>query len=246
VTSPSGPPRPSWRFRLVARLAIVAVRLVRWRIHVEGLEHVPRSGGAVVTWNHHGHVDFVMAMWDVYRRLGRTCRFLAIRELWSSPAFGWIPRFVDAIPVERSSGAARARSLAAGVEALRDGHLVFIAPEAGISTSFELRPFRPGAARMAQAAGVPLIPSVSWGSHRLTTTGHRFSPRRAYAIPICVRYGHPVLVGPEDDVVAVTEHLRTITAQMLHDVQQAYPDGAPAGAWWVPSRLGGGAPPPSP
>jgi uncharacterized phage protein gp47/JayE len=28
---------------------------------------------------------------------------------------------------------------------------------------------------------------------------------------------------------------------LLDEVQRAYPDGTPAGAWWVPARLGGGA-----
>ena len=29
---------------------------------------------------------------------------------------------------------------------------------------------------------------------------------------------------------------------MLDEVVAAYPDGTPAGEWWVPRRLGGGAP----
>jgi 1-acyl-sn-glycerol-3-phosphate acyltransferase len=242
VTPPPPAPRPGWGFRVVAAIAIVVVRALRWRIEVDGLEHVPRRGGAVITWNHHGHADVVPAMWGVYRRLGRSCRFLALRELWSSPVLGWVPRLVAAIPVDRSSAGGRADSYRSAVAELRRGHLVFVAPEAGISTSFELRAFRPGAARMAQAAGVPLVPSVSWGSHRASTTGHRLSLRRAYGLPVLVRYGAPIPVGPDDDVREVTRRLRSITAGMLDDLQRRYPDGTPSGAWWVPSRLGGGAP----
>jgi 1-acyl-sn-glycerol-3-phosphate acyltransferase len=235
-------PRPTLRFRIVAWIVILAVRAARWRVRVEGLEHVPARGGAVITWNHHGHVDYLLTMLDVYRRLGRPGRYLAKRELWRSPLFGWVPRFADAVPVDRADDGDRDRALNDAVEALRAGDLVLVAPEGGISISFELQPFRTGAARMAQRAGVPLVPSVGWGSHRLVTTGWRFSPRRAWRIPVTVRYGPPIEVGPDDDPAEVTARLHEVMERMLDEVQRDYPDGTPTGAWWVPARLGGGAP----
>jgi 1-acyl-sn-glycerol-3-phosphate acyltransferase len=235
-------PRPSLRFRVVAWIVILAVRAVRWRVSVEGLRHVPDRGGAVIVWNHHSHVDFLLAMLDVYRRLGRSGRYLAKRELWRSPVFGWVPRFADAVPVDRADGRDRDRALTEAVEALRSGDLVLVAPEGGISISFELQPFRTGAVRMAQRAGVPVIPCVGWGSHRLVTTGRRFSPYRAWRIPVTVRYGSPIEFGPDEDAVACTARLHEEMERMLDEVQRDYPDGTPAGAWWVPARLGGGAP----
>lgn len=239
-------PRPTLRFRVIAWLVIAFVRVARWRVRTRGLEHVPPTGGAVIAWNHHGHVDFVMTAWDIYRQLGRPVRFLAMRELWESKRFGWVARFADAIPVSRTSGHDRDRALADAVAALREGHLVVVAPEGGISTSFELGPFRTGAARMAQLADVPLLPSVSWGSHRLTTTGHPFGPWQARGIPIEVAFGPPVPIASGADPADVTADLHQRMTDMLHDVQERYPDGAPPGAWWVPARLAGGAPAPDP
>lgn len=239
-------PRPTLRFRVVAWIVIALVRGARWRLRTEGLEHVPRAGGAVIAWNHHSHVDFVMTVYDIYRQLGRPVRFLAMRELWDSKVFGWVPRFADAIPVSRAVRGDRDRALADAVAALEAGHLVMVAPEGGISTTFELGTFRTGAARMAQLADVPLVPSVSWGSHRLTTTGRPFSPRRAIGIPVEVAFGPPVAVEPGADPAALTETLHARMTRMLHEVQQRYPDGAPQGAWWVPARLSGGAPAPNP
>ena len=231
---------------MIAWIVIALVRLARWRPRTTGLDHVPRDGGAVITWNHHGHVDFVITVWEIYRSLGRPVRYLAMRELWSSRLFGWVPRFADAIPVSRTSDGDRDRALADAVAALQDGHLVMVAPEGGISDSLELRSFRTGAARMAALAGVPLVPSVSWGSHRLTTTGHPFSPREAWGIPVEIAFGEPLHPTADDDPTEVTIALRDRMRAMLHAVQERYPDGAPAGAWWVPARLGGGAPPPDP
>lgn len=239
-------PRPTLRFRVVAWLVIAVVRLLRWRLHTTGLEHVPRDGGAVIAWNHHGHLDFVLTVWELYRTLGRPVRYVAMRELWSHRWLGWVPRFADAIPVTRASDGDRDRALADAVRALQEGHLVMVAPEGGISRSFELGAFRTGAARMAQLAGVPLVPSVSWGSHRLSTTGHAVSVRDAIGMPVEIAFGPTQSPTPDDDPAEVTGRLRATMASMLEDVWQRYPDGTPAGAWWVPARLGGGAPPADP
>ena len=99
---------------------------------------------------------------------------------------------------------------------------------------------------MAALAGVPLVPSASWGSHRLTTIGHPFSLREAWGIPVEITFGEPLHPTPTDDPAEVTAVLRERTAELLDAVRARYPDGAPAGAWWVPARLGGGAPPPDP
>jgi hypothetical protein len=47
---------------------------------------------------------------------------------------------------------------------------------------------------------------------------------------------------PDDDPVEVTDRLARRMSTLLHEVQEGYPDGNPARAWWVPARLGGGAP----
>ena len=232
-------------YRLLATLAVLFVRSLRWKLTVVGLDNVPRTGGAVLTWNHTSHVDFILAAWGP-RRVKRLPRFLAKRELWSSGLSRRVVTAVGAVPVDRTSGEGRARSFEAAVEALRDGAIVAVAPEGTISSSFEPLPFRTGAVRMAQAAGVPIIPCATWGGHRLVTYDHSFSPRRAWRIPVTVRYGEPIHVGAEEDIDAATDRLRRATVALVHELQEHYPDGNPAGAWWVPARLGGGAPSPEP
>lgn len=213
------PPRPTWRFRFLASIVIAFVALFRWRIRSEGVEHVPREGGAVLTWNHHSHVDFVVTGYVVYRRLGRPVRLLALRELWESRWLGWAPRLAGAVPVDRGSSSGGAGALQAAVAALRVGHLVMVAPEGRISPSAELEPFRTGAARMAQLAGVPIVPTASWGSHRFSTTGRRPTLRRSFRLPVEVRFGRPIDVGPDDDVHEVTEELRRRTADLLAEAR---------------------------
>ena len=231
---------PHWR--VVQRIAEFVVRvLFRWRVTVQGLEHVPTDRGAVLVYNHHGYFDFVMVGWAIVKQLGRPARFLAKSEIWRNPVTRWIVNGVRAVPVERGSSTGRHGALDAAIDALRRGDLVVVAPEQTISRSFDLLPMKSGAVRMAQAAGVPIIPVAGWGSHRFHTKGH--GPHWAGRIPVVVRYGEPMPVGPDEDVHAATERVAATLQAMVDEVQRTYPDGTPPGAWWVPARLGGGAPP---
>lgn len=231
----------SVRWRLIAAICIVLVRVARWRIDVQGLEHVPSDRGAVLGFNHHSYNDFVMLAWAPVRILKRPIRFLAKREIWEKRRTRWVVRWADAVPVDRGSTSARSGAFNAAADALRAGDLVAVAPEQTISESFELLPFRTGAVRMAQLADVPIVPVVGWGSHRFATKGRPM--RLVFKLPVTVRFGEPMWFAADEDPVEATERLRARMTEMLHDVQASYPDGAPAGAPWVPARLGGSAPP---
>lgn len=237
--------RASLRFRVVARIAWFVLHvLLRLRRRTTGLEHVPERGGVVVTWNHHSHLDFVVTAWEIVYGVGRPVRILAMRELWSHPWLFWMPRLAQCVPVDRATDVGRDAALADAVAALRDGHVVLVAPEGRITPSLELERFRIGPVRMAQLAGVPVVPSASWGTQRISTTGYR-APRLRDArhVPVEVAYGPPLQPAPDDDPVALAATLRDATAELLAEVRARYPDGAPAGARWVPAALGGGAPP---
>ena len=214
--------RPPFGYRFVATLVVAATRLLRWRIDARGLDHLP-SDGVVVTWNHTSHVDFAVTAVPIHLQRGRMVRFLALRSLWARPVLGWLFRRVRCIPVERGSDDGRAAAFATAVGALRAGDLVMVAPEGTISTSGDLLPFRTGAVRMAQAAGVPVVPSASWGSHRFSTTGRPASLRRAWRLPVTVRFGEPLDVGPDDDPVAATAVLRARTRALLDEARAAAP-----------------------
>ena len=234
-------PTATATYRIAARTVIMLVRLVGWRLDIRGTEHIPRRGGAIVAFNHHSFADFFMCGWAVWHDVRRPIRFLGKAELFRMPVVGWVLRSMRQVPVERGSRVGRQRALQAAVQALRDGEIIAVAPEQTISESFELLPFRTGAARMAQEAGVPIVPSVGWGSQRFYTKGGK--PHSPFGLHILVRYGPPITVGPDDDLVEVTQRLRDVMAQMLDAAQREYPvRPRPGNDWWVPRRLGGSAP----
>lgn len=230
-------------WRAIEATAVLIVRgLMGWRVDVRGLEHVPRDGGAVLAFNHHSYFDFVMVAWAVVRQLRRPVRFLAKREIWQSRLFGPIVRAAGAVPVDRRSATARGRAYAAAVEALAVGDLVAVAPEQTISRSFQLLPLRTGAVRMAQQAGVDIVPAIGWGTQRFATKDRGIHLARR--IPVAVRYGAPLQVTADEDPVAATARLQRAMEALLDEVQRDYPPPTrPTDDWWQPARLGGGAPP---
>lgn len=226
-------------YRPVIGAALAAFRLLDLRIDVQDAEHVPATGGAVIASNHVSYVDFVFTGLAARERDKRLVRFLAKKEIFDKRVPGALMRGMKHISVDRDAGAGSYRN---AVEALRAGELVGMFPEATISRSFCLKDFKNGAARMAIEAGVPLVPSVVWGTQRLLTKGRKRELVRH--VPILIRVGEPLRPSASDDPTAVTAELKERMATLLAAAQEAYP-GTPSGdddRWWLPAHLGGTAP----
>ncbi|MGI8665791.1 MAG: lysophospholipid acyltransferase family protein [Jatrophihabitans sp.] len=209
------------------------------RFELLGADNVPRTGGAVMAINHTGYMDLAYAGLAA-RPAGRLVRFMAKDEVFRHRVSGPLMRGMHHIPVDRDAGAASYR---AAMKALRSGEIVGVFPEATISRSFELKEFKSGTARMAASAGVPILPTVIWGSQRVWTKGH---PKRLGRtnIPIVLSVGEPILTGRRDDAEAVTERLRVSMTALLHAAQDGYPALTGAERVYLPARLGGTAPTP--
>jgi 1-acyl-sn-glycerol-3-phosphate acyltransferase len=143
------------------------------------------------------------------------------------------------INVDRSSGSA---SFVAALRALRAGEVIGIFPEGTISKSFEIKELKSGAVRLAMGSGVPVIPTIVWGSQRIWTKGVKRDLRRK-RFPIFVTFGEPLIFEKGSDVDAGEKLLRETLLGLLHEVQGKYPDSH-AGQRWAPARLGGTAPAP--
>lgn len=207
------------------------------RFSLAGTEFVPRRGGAVMAVNHTGYLDFTYAGYAALpaRRL---VRFMAKKAVFEHKVSGPLMRGMKHIPVDRAAGAAAYRE---AVAALRAGEIVGVYPEATISRSFELKEFKPGAARMAQEAGVPILPTIVWGAQRVWTKDH---PKRLgrTRTPIFIEVGQPMRVAPDQDVQEATEQLKHAMSELLEGVWARYPAVPEGDQVFVPQRLGGRAP----
>src|SRR6478672_4258837 len=207
------------------------------RFTITGAEHVPRHGGAVMVINHTGYMDFTYAGYAA-RPARRFVRFMAKDSVFTHKISGPLMRAMKHIPVDRSAGAA---SYGHAVRFLREGEIVGVFPEATISRSFELKAFKNGAARMAQEAGVPMLPVVMWGSQRVWTKGH---PKRLGRtnVPILINVGEPIPVAPDVDPDEVTARYKAVMQELLDVARAAYEPLRGPDLRYLPASLGGTAP----
>jgi 1-acyl-sn-glycerol-3-phosphate acyltransferase len=225
----------------VAYESVIACVRGVWRLGglsftITGMENLPTTGGVVAAINHTGYLDFTFAGLPFYNlKPRRMMRFMAKQETFDHKITGPIMRKLRHIPVDRAHGGS---SFDAAVQSLKDGEVVGVYPEATISRSFELKEFKSGAARMAIAADVPIIPHIVWGAQRIWTKDH---PRKLWRskAPIFIAVGEPI--QPTLPPVELTALLRSRMQHLLEQVQDAY-GPYPEGEFWVPHRLGGGAP----
>ncbi|WP_322469553.1 MFS transporter [Hydrogenophaga sp. SNF1] len=157
---------PEYLLRFVAW---VASRLV-YRFRVSGDESIPTDGAAVLVCNHVSFVDAVLIM----AASPRPIRFLMDHRIFRQPLLGGLFRLAKAIPVAPQSEDPGAYDAAfeRAAQALREGELVAIFPEGGITRDGQLQAFRGGVIKIlerARADGleVPVIPmglTNLWGS----------------------------------------------------------------------------------
>jgi 1-acyl-sn-glycerol-3-phosphate acyltransferase len=209
------------------------------KLTVEGGEHIPREGGCVLVSTHVSYLDFIFVGLAA-QPSKRLVRFMAKKAVFEHKVSGPLMRGMHHIPVDRKAGAG---SYDAALEALRAGEVVGVFPEATISQSFEVKGLKTGAARMALATGVPIVPVTIWGTQRLWTKGRPRHLGRRHT-PVLIRIGPPVQAAPGDEPAVITQRISDALRTLLHQAQESYPD-QPAGkddSWWQPVRLGGTAP----
>src|SRR6266516_820408 len=194
-----------WRLGLA--LMGPAFRLF-FRLEVRGAANIPRDGAAILASNHRSVIDGVLLALVGARR-GRATRFLVAAELFDLRLPGWVLRRYGQIPIRRESQDAGA--LDAVVASLRSGSLAGIFPEGRVNEAPAMLRGRTGVARIALAAGAPVIPVGLWGTQtRWPRSGIRLRlPLRPRVVVEVGAPLHPSGRGGEatsqDDVRAFTD-----------------------------------------
>ena len=154
-------------------LRFIAFMLSRcvYRFKVTGDHNLPTQGAAILTCNHVSFVDPVLLM----AASPRPIYFVMDHRIFKMPVLGWFFRLVKAIPIapRAEDPVMYEAAFEAAAKVLRDGDLLAIFPEGGISKDGELQPFKGGIMKILDNAkrdglDVPVIPMALtnlWGSY---------------------------------------------------------------------------------
>jgi 1-acyl-sn-glycerol-3-phosphate acyltransferase len=153
VWSSKGYNHSRWEFR--RRLMRFFLRTIGFTIlakvdHVEGVEHVPVKGPAILMINHINFVDPFIVLGSLPRNIVPMAKV----EVYSYPIVGIFPRIYGVIPVQREEFDRRA--IQGALEVLKASEIVLVAPEAHRGP--ELRRGKEGIAYLATRANVPIVP----------------------------------------------------------------------------------------
>lgn len=190
-----------------------------YRIKVLHQERIPRRGGALIVANHISYADPFL----VGASLPRYVRFLMHRSFTKVPLVGPFSKVMRAIPVSDADGPrALVKSLEVAAEHARNGELVCIFAEGGISRTGNLLPFSKGLEMVARAGDIPIIPMYLdrvWGSI-FSFKGKRFFFKRPlkFPYPITAVIGKPL---PSDATAfQVRQAVQELSAEALDDRQE--------------------------
>jgi len=194
---------------------------ILFRVQVEGVEHVPRSGPFIMVANHCSNLDPPIIAWATGHRVGRVIHFLAKAEMQHWPVAGWLASKSGAIFLRRGEADRHAQRAALG--ALAGGRPIALFPEGTRSRDGRLKAARDGAAFLAMRSGAPLLPVGIAGTHRIFP-GRSRVPR---LVKVSVRIGPPFALahqagGPlERDALAQgTERIVAAIEALLPEEQR--------------------------
>jgi 1-acyl-sn-glycerol-3-phosphate acyltransferase len=200
---------------------------LRWTI--EGEEHIPAHGPAVVASNHVSYLD-PLTLAYVANRKRRRVRFLAKAELFDKRGLGTLLRAAHQIPVQRGTSNA-VEALRDAVVALRRGECIAVFPEGTISLDLEPMAGKSGTARLAREAGVPVTPVGLWGTHRIMFKGRK--PHWRWGVAQTAVVGAPIVVAPELPVHEATNQIMAAICACVARARAIYPQRPePGDEWW--------------
>lgn len=190
---------------------------ILFRPWLEGEEHFPLEGPAILASNHLSFSDSIFLPLCVPRKM----TFLAKADYFTGGGLkGRLTRAffrgTGQLPVDRSGGRASTAALEAGLKVLRGGDVLGLYPEGTRSPDGRLYKGKTGVARMALEAGVPVIPVAMINTDKVQPTG-RIIPR---IMRVGIRLGEPLdfsrYAGLEDDRFV----LRSITDEIMYALME--------------------------
>lgn len=224
-------------------MAVARPELIPYaRFEVEGVEHLPQTGGTILVGNHRSYFD-VTTMLVAMRQAGRTGRFLGKKEIFDVPVLGQVMTALGGIRVDRQGDDdERDDPLVPAARAIAGGELVAILPEGTIPRGPDffdpvLRG-KPGAARLAALTRAPVVPFALSGTEQVWPRSARLPDVLALRRPptVRVRFGPPVELKHRseardtDRIMAaiadlLPDELREPRRPTLAELARTYPDG---------------------
>jgi 1-acyl-sn-glycerol-3-phosphate acyltransferase len=181
------------------------------KLHVQGLENIPRGSGGILAANHPSTLDAFL----LHSLMKKKVFTFTKSDYFENPLLRWYLKTGGCIPVKK--GAFRVSAFRDTQRVLRGNNILMVFPEGRVNSGAYLLPFQNTFVRLSLKHHVPIIPVIIIGSER--ALGHGQWIPRPSEIRVIIK--EPIMFHhPSDDKEIIdlhAQHVREIIAQTLVD-----------------------------
>ena len=153
------------------------------RVHLEGTHQLKPDATYVLVANHQSIADIVAVL-----HLQHPFKFIAKRDLFWIPFFGWALSLAGYIPLIRGNQKSGKEAIQKASNYLKRGASVLLFPEGTRSPNGEIQSFKVGAFKLSSELNLPVVPIVIHGTRDFLPKGSRLFQRR---VRVTVKVGAP-------------------------------------------------------
>lgn len=156
---------PFYRFLLESATA-VAIKLLRIRVHISGIEKIPKDEKVLFVCNHRSNFDPLIT-WHALKNW--KIAFVSKPENFKVPFFGRIIRKCCLLPIDRKNPRKAIVTINMAAKLLKEQEVsVGIYPEGTRSKTCQLLPFHNGVFKIAQKAEAPIVVLSITGTEKIS------------------------------------------------------------------------------
>lgn len=180
---------------LQQKISRYIVKAMFWKIlflsgvrkKVIGVERVPKDTPVLFIFNHRGFFDVILAFYSVPVPAG----FVSKKEIAKVPGLRIWMKFIRCVFLDRENPREGIKAILKGVETIKSGTSMFIAPEGTRNSGEGLLEFKPGSLKMAEKAGCPIVPVA------ITNANKVFEDHLPWirSAEMTIEYGEPILIN---------------------------------------------------
>lgn len=181
---------PDLQIRICRKVIHWAFSVILWicgvRIEADGQENIP-EGSVLFVGNHQSYLDILTTYVSIKGGTGYVSKI----EMDKVPVFNLWMRGINCLFLDRDNIREGIKTIKKGTEELKKGYSMFIFPEGTRNQAEEMLEFKAGSTKMAEKAGVPILPVAISGTADVFENNPHFSVRPG---KVRITFGKPIII----------------------------------------------------
>jgi 1-acyl-sn-glycerol-3-phosphate acyltransferase len=149
---------PQLKVKSSQSIVVTAFKMILFisgiKVTVKGKENIPKEEAALFVFNHRSYFDILIG----YTTVGKLTGFVAKIEMSNIPCISRWMRYLHCLFLDRENAREGLKTVIEGVNLLKNGHSIFIAPEGTRNHEKDMLPFKEGSLKIAEKSGAPIVP----------------------------------------------------------------------------------------